>query len=113
MGDVCNNRGYVYSKMDQMIHRIPDSDAKKFADQMLYFCLNEPRVYDVSDGVVNDTQTTAKIEAYLAYRHSEEFENESQAYYRACHKLSERLGFLSKLKKQIDNLMTDLESSFT
>lgn len=105
MGDVCHNRGYVYKNMDWLISSIPTSDAKRYADKMRYFCLSEPNVYEISDCVINDNETNLKIDEYYAYRDSDDYIRESEAYYAACRGASERLAFLCKLKVQLEDVL--------
>ncbi len=105
MGDVCNNREYVYKQMDRLIRGIPVSDAKNYADKMCHFCLTEPNIYHISDCVVNDNVTNEKIAEYFAYRTSDKFEIESEAYYSACRDASERLAFLRKLNIHLQDIM--------
>lgn len=107
MGDTCNNRAYVYEKMDWLIKSIPNNAAKRFADKMRYFCLTKPNVYEIADCVINDAQTEKKLEEFFEYEGSKEYKIESEAYFDACNKSVNRLSFLDKLKRQMDDILLE------
>lgn len=105
MGDVCDNMGYVYDRLQSLSKKIGDTDAKRYADHMKYFCLEEPNVRRVTEEDMHVLLIQEKYEEYRKYVESESYEREQAAYIAACKQASERFAFVYKLKYQLDELM--------
>lgn len=107
MGDVCDNMGYVYDRLQRLYARIEETDAKRYADRMKYFCLTEPNVKRVTDEDMHVSFVQEKYEEYRKYVKSESFGIEQEAYEAACQRASDRFAFVYKLKYQLDEIMRD------
>ena len=105
MGDVCDNMGYGYDRLQCLSERKGDTKAKRYADHMKYFCLKEPNVNRVTEEDMHVLLIQEKYEEYRKYVESESYEIEQEAYITACKQASERFAFVYKLKYQLDELM--------
>lgn len=107
MGDVCDNMGYVYDKLQHLCARIEETDAKRYADRMKYFCLTGPNVKRMTDEDMHVSLIQEKYEEYRKYVSSEAYGIEQGAYNAACQRASDRFAFVYKLKYQLDEIMRD------
>ena len=107
VGDSCDNMGYVYDRLKCLYEMIAETDAKKYADRMRYFCMTEPNVKRVTDEDMYVSFIKEKYEEYRIYTDSESYEVERKAYFVACKRASERFAFFNKLKYQLDEIMQD------
>ncbi|MBR4289370.1 MAG: hypothetical protein IKT52_01870 [Oscillospiraceae bacterium] len=107
MGDVCDNMGYVYDRIQCLYAKIGETDAKKYADHMKYFFLTEPDVKRMTDEDMHVFLIQEKYEEYRRYTKSSSYAREQGAYMAACQRASDRFAFIYKLKYQLDEIMRD------
>ena len=107
MGGVCDNMGYVYDQLQRLCARIEETDAKRYADRMMYFCLTAPNVKRITDEDLHVSLIKEKYEEYRKYEQSESYVVEQKAYNAACQRASDRFAFIFKLKLQLDEIMKD------
>ena len=105
MGDVCDNMGYVYDRLNCLYTGIGKTDAKRYADSIKYFCLTAPNVNRVTDEDMHVSFIREKYGEYRKYVNSESYDIEKEAYFSACKRASERFSFFDRLRHQLEEIM--------